>query len=84
MLRGLRRFLSKDSSDHHSTYRLKERGVEKGSGQCPTTGGCEVFHHTNTGTVLRATLQTVLRERAERVWAFPSAITQCHLELKLK
>ena len=31
VLRGLRNFLSMDSPEHHSTDRLKQRGVEKGS-----------------------------------------------------
>ena len=32
VLRGLRTFLSTDKPEHNSTDRLKERGVEKGSG----------------------------------------------------
>ena len=32
MLRGLRNFLNMDKPKHHSIGRLKERGVEKGSG----------------------------------------------------
>ena len=32
VLRGLRNFLSTDKPEHHSIDRLKERGVEKGSG----------------------------------------------------
>ena len=33
VLRGLRNFLNMDRPEHHSTDRLKERGVEKGSGR---------------------------------------------------
>ena len=32
VLRGLRNFLNMDRPEHHSTNRLKERGMEKGSG----------------------------------------------------
>ena len=64
-----------DKPEHHSTDRLKERGVEKGSGQHSTLGGRErsVFNQTNIGTVSRATLGRLLRDGAERVWVFPSA-----------
>ena len=75
VLRGLRNFLSTDKPEHHSTDRLKERGVEKESGRHSTLQGRErsVFNQTNIGTVLRATLGRLLRDGAERVWAFPSA-----------
>ena len=36
MLRGLRNFLNTDKPEHHSIDRLKERGVEKGSGRHST------------------------------------------------
>ena len=73
--RGLRNFLSTDKPEHHSIDRLKERGVEKGSGRHSTLQGRErsVFNQTNIGTVSRATLGRLLRDGAERVWAFPSA-----------
>ena len=75
VLRGLRNFLSTDKPEHHSIDRLKERGVEKGSGRHSTLQGRErsVFNQTNIGTVSRATLGRLLRDWAERVWAFPSA-----------
>ena len=75
MLRGLRNFLNTDKPEHHSTDRLKERGVEKGSGRQSTLQGRErfVFNQANIGTVSRATLGGLLRDGAERVWAFPSA-----------
>ena len=73
--RGLRNFLSTDKPEHHSIDRLKERGVEKGSGRHSTLKGRErsVFNQANIGTVSRATLGKLLRDGAERVWAFPSA-----------
>ena len=36
VLRGLRNFLNTDKPEHHSIDRLKERGVEKGSGRHST------------------------------------------------
>ena len=74
VLRGLRNFLSTDKPEHHSTDRLKERGVEKESGRHSTLQGRErsVFNQTNIGTVSRATLGRLLRDGVERVWAFPS------------
>ena len=39
VLRGLRNFLSTDKPEHHSIDRLKERGVEKGSGRHSTLQG---------------------------------------------
>ena len=74
VLRGLRNFLSTDKPEHHSIDRLKERAVEKGSGRHSTLQGRErsVFNQTNIGTVSRVTLGRLLRDGAERVWAFPS------------
>ena len=75
VLRGLRNFLNMDRPEHHRIDRLKERGVEKGSGRHSTFQGRErsVFNQTNIGTVSRATFGRLLRDGAERVWAFPSA-----------
>ena len=75
VLRGLMKFLNMDRPEHHSIDRLKEREVEKGSGRHSTLHGRErsVFNLANIGTVLRATLGRLLRDVAERVWAFPSA-----------
>ena len=75
VLRGLRIFLNTDKPEHHSTDCLKKRGVEKGSGRHSTLRGRErsVFNQANIGTVSRATLGRLLRDGAERVWAFPSA-----------
>ena len=76
VLRGLKNFLNMDRPEHHSTDRVKERGVEKGSGRHFTLQGRErsVFNQTNTGTVSRATLGRLLGDGAERAWAFPSAM----------
>ena len=75
VLRDLRNFLNMDRPQHHSIDRLKERGVEKGSGRHFSLRGRErsAFNQTNTGTVSRATLGRLLRDGAEHVWAFPSA-----------
>ena len=75
VLRGLRNFLNMDRSEHHSTDRLKKRGVQKGSGRHSTPQGRErsVFNQANIGTVSRATLGRPLRDGVERVWTFPSA-----------
>ena len=75
VLRGLKNFLNMDRPEHHSTDRLKERGVEKGSGRHSTLQGRErsVLNQTNIGTVSRATLGRLLTDGAERVKAFTSA-----------
>ena len=86
MLRGLGNFLNMDRPEHHSTDRLKERGVEKGSGQHSTLQGRErsVINQTNIGTVSRATLGRLLRDGAERVWAFPSTSMPSETETEVK
>ena len=75
VLRGLRNFLNLDMPEHHSIDRLKERRVEKGSGRHCTLQGRErsVFNQTSMGTVSMVTLGRLLRDEAERVWAFLSA-----------
>ena len=82
VLRDLRNFLNMDRPEHHSIHRLKERGVEKGSGRHFTLQGRErsVFNQTNIGTVSRAALGRLLRDGTERVWAFPSATTSSWAE----
>ena len=76
VLRGLRNFLNMGRPEHHSTDCLKERGVEKGSGRHSTLQGRErsLFNQANIGTVSRASLRILLRDRAERVWAFLSTM----------
>ena len=75
VLRDLRNFLNTNKPEHHSTDRLKERGVEKGSRRHSTHQGQQrsVFNQANIGTVSRATLGRLLIDGAGRVWAFPSA-----------
>ena len=74
VLRGLRNFLNVNWPEHHSTDRLKKRGVEKGSSRYSTVRGLErsVFNQTNICTVSRATLWRLLRNGSVRVWTFPS------------
>ena len=86
VLRGLRNFLNTDKPEHHSTDRLKRRGVEKGSCRHSTLQGRErsVFNQANIGTVSRATFGRLLRDGAERVWAFQSATMPSWAEMKLK
>ena len=45
--------MSMDRPEHHSTDRLKEKGLEKGSGRDSILRGREqyVFDQTNIGTV---------------------------------
>ena len=64
MLRGLRNFLNTDKPEHHSIDRLKERGVEKGSGRHSNLQGRErsVFNQANIGTYFEGSLE----ETAER------------------
>ena len=75
VFRGLRNFLNMDRPEHHSIDCLKERRVEKGSGRHSTLQGRErsAFNETNIGTVSRAKLGRLLRGKAERVRALPSA-----------
>ena len=72
VLRGLRNFLNTDRPEHQSTDRLKERGVEKGSGRHSSLQGQEQCVQPNLGTVSRTTLWRLLRDGVEHVWAFPS------------
>ena len=76
LFRSLRNFLNMHKPEHHSIDRLKERGVEKGSGRHSTLRGRErsVFNQTNIYTVSRATLWRLLRDGMEQLWAFPSAM----------
>ena len=72
MHRSLKNFLNMDRLEHHSADRLKERGVEGGSGRRSTLRGRQrsVFKQTNISTVARATFRRLLRDGVERVWAF--------------
>ena len=70
-LKSLRSFLNMDRPEHHSIDRLKERGVEKGSGQHSTLQDRErsVFNQANIGTVLRTTLWRLLRKKTSAATA---------------
>ena len=59
----------------HSIDRLRESGLEKGSSRHSTLQGQEryVFDLENIGIASRATLERLLRDGAEHVWAFPRA-----------
>ena len=75
VLRGLRNCLNTDKPEHHSIDHLKERVVEKESGRHSILQGRErsVFNQTNISTVSKATIGRLLRDGAERVWAFTGA-----------
>ena len=77
VLRQLRKLLqTKDQPQHHSVDRLQERGVQKGSGRWLTLGGWDraITNQTSIGTISRTTLRKLLKDGAERIWAFPSAL----------
>ena len=75
VLRSLGHYLRAKSQEHHTTDRLEERGVERGSARRSSLKGREraVFNQTNIGTVSKATLGKLLRDGMERIWVFPSA-----------
>ena len=60
--------MNMDRPEHHSTDRLKERGVEKGSGRHSTLQGREqsVFNQAFLGIVSRPTMGRLLRDGDER------------------
>ena len=75
VLRSLRPYLPAQSQGHHTTDRLEERGVQKGSARRSSLKGREraIVSQTNIGTVSKATLGKLLRDGVERIRAFPSA-----------
>ena len=77
VLRCLRNFLNMDRPEHHSIDHLKEREVEKGSGQLSTLCGPErsVFNQSNG--VSRTTLGRLL---VECVWAFSNPTLSSSVE----
>ena len=87
VLRGLRNFLNMDRLEHHSTDRLKERGVEKGSGWHSTLGP----PRSRMFCVQPGKLLALFRgqpwgdcwETGQSLYG-PFRVLQCHLELKLK
>ena len=70
VLRGLRNSLSID------------RPKGKMSGEKISTLWRSVFNQTNISTISMATLEKLLRDEAERVWAFQTL--RCHFEWKRK
>ena len=63
LTRSLRHYLRAQSQGQHSTDRLEERGVERGSARRSSLKGREraVVNQTNTGTVSEATLGKLRR-----------------------
>ena len=72
---SLRHYLRAQSPGHHTTDCLEERGVERGGSRQSSLKGREraIVNQTNIGTVSKATLGKILRDRVERIWAFSSA-----------
>ena len=75
VLRSLRHYLRAQSQGHHTTDRLEERGVERGSARRCSLKGREraLVNQTNITTVSKETLGKLLRDGVERIWAFPNA-----------
>ena len=69
-------------SQEHWSPEWKKGGERRQPTYHPLRLGTICVQQSNIGTVLRATLWRLLRDRVERVWAFPQATW--HLELKLK
>ena len=67
----------------HSTDHLKERGTEKGSGQCFTPWYWEQCStQTNTGVVLKAKTRRLLKDGAQCVTAFLSPTMPSWVEIE--
>ena len=69
VLGNLRHYLRVQSRGHNTIDRLKERGVERESARRSSLKGREraIVNQTNIGTVLKATLGKLLRDRVERI-----------------
>ena len=74
VLRSLRHYLRAQSQGHHTTDRLEERGVERGSVRRSFLKGREraIVSQTNIGTVSKASFGKLLRDVVECMWASPS------------
>ena len=74
VLRSLRHYLRAQSQGHHAIDRLEERGVERGSARRCSLKGRDraIVSQTNTGTVSKAMLGKLSKDRVERIWAFLS------------
>ena len=59
VLRSLRHYLRAKSQEHHTTDRLEERGVERGSARRSSLKGREraIVNQTNIGTVSKSTVE---------------------------
>ena len=75
VLRSLRHYQRAQIQRQHTIDRLEERGVERGSARRSSLKGREraIVSQTNSGTVSKATLEKLLRDGMERIWAFPNA-----------
>ena len=64
VLRSLRHYLRAQSQGHHTTDRLEERGVERGSVRRSFLKGREraIVSQTNIGTVSKATSGKLLKD----------------------
>ena len=69
VLRSLRHFLRAQSQGHHTTDRLAERGVERGSARRSSLKGRRraIVSQTSIESVSKATLGTLLRDVVERI-----------------
>ena len=70
VLRSLRHYLRAQSQEHHTTDRLEEVGVERGSARRPPLKGREraIVSQTNIGDCFKCRL---LRDGVERKMTFP-------------
>ena len=69
VVRSLRHYQRAQSERHHTIDRLEERGVERGSARRSSLKGREraIISQTNIGTVSKATLGKLLRDRVVRI-----------------
>ena len=69
VVRSLRHYLRAQSQGHHTIDRLEERGVERGSARRSSVKAREraIVNQTNIGTVSKATLGKLLRDKVERI-----------------
>ena len=80
VLRSSRHYLHVQSQGHHTIDRLEERGMERGSARRPSLKGWEraIVNQTNIGTISKATLGKLLRdrvgfsERIDTIWNWHS------------
>ena len=75
MLRSLRHYLPVQSQEHYTVDRLEEKGVERGNAGRSSLKGREkaIVSQTDIGTISERTVEKLLRDGVERIWAFSSA-----------